>query len=129
MGLGAQLGLLLAKLSLLAILRLTGLRLTGLGSLEATLLLAELRLTGLGSLEATLLLAELRLAGLGSLEATLLLAELALLLPHLHTGERATKGIRVVDRSDRSILQLHEQGNMTMTNGSRSSDVNKTKYR
>ena len=109
MGLGAQLGLLLAKLSLLAILRLTGLRLAGLGSLEATLLLAELRLTGLGSLEATLLLTELRLTGLGSLEATLLLTELALLLPHLHTGERATKGIRVVDRRDRSILQLHEQ--------------------
>ena len=109
MGLGAQLGLLLAKLSLLAILRLTGLRLAGLGSLEATLLLAELRLAGLGSLEATLLLTELRLTGLGSLEATLLLAELALLLPHLHTGERATKGIRVVDRRDRSIFQLHEQ--------------------
>ena len=83
MGLVAQLGplgLRLAKLSLLAVLRLAGL-----GSLETTLLLAELRLTGLRSLEATLL------------------------LPHLYTGERATKGIRVVDRRDRAALQLHEQ--------------------
>ena len=90
-GLVAQLGLLtllLAKLSLL-----TKLWLTGLGPLETTLLLAELLLTGLQGLEATLLL----------------LPELALLLAHLRSKERATKGIRVVDRCDRTDLQLHKQ--------------------